>query len=105
MRTIDRHLFFRFALHTVLFELLISQVVILVKTVIILRPLISGALPVSVFWDIYFGALPNVIYLTLPIAAGLALIFGSYRLSRDLGITILSGAGITSLMNNLIFMS
>ena len=96
MRTFDRHLIVRFAMYVVFAELVMSQLVILVNTVIVLRPILEGALPMTVFWDAYLGSLPNVLYLTLPLAAAFVLTFGYAQLARDSALTVLAGAGISN---------
>ncbi len=95
MGRIDRHLTASLALYAVGIQLALSQMVLLLHTVVIMRPIIGGALPMSVFWDAYVGALPNVFYLTLPLSVAFALIFGYAHFARDRTFVALFSAGVS----------
>lgn len=95
MGRIDRHLTACLALYAVGIQLALSQMVLLLHTVVIMRPILGGALPMSVFWDAYVGALPNVFYLTLPLSVAFALIFGYAHFARERTFVALFSAGVS----------
>ena len=95
MGRIDRHLTACLALYAVGIQLALSQMVLLLHTVVIMRPIVGGALPMSVFWDAYVGALPNVFYLTLPLSVAFALIFGYAHFVRERTFVALFSAGVS----------
>ncbi len=95
MGRIDRHLTACLALYAVGIQLALSQMVLLLHTVVIMRPIVGGALPMSVFWDAYVGALPNVFYLTLPLSVAFALIFGYAHFARERTFVALFSAGVS----------
>jgi lipopolysaccharide export LptBFGC system permease protein LptF len=83
MRLRDWHIACRLGLYAVGIQLALSQMVVLLNTLIILRPILGGALPPSVFWDAYLGAMPNVFYLVLALSTAFALALGYIHYARD----------------------
>lgn len=96
MRRMDWHMTACLALYAVGIQLALSQMVLLLHTLLILRPILSGALPMSVFWDAYLGALPNVFYLMLPLSAAFAIVFGYAHFVRDHMFTVLAATGTSN---------
>jgi lipopolysaccharide export LptBFGC system permease protein LptF len=92
MRLMDWHIACRLGLYAIGIQLALSQMVVLLNTLVILRPILGGALPSSVFWDAYLGAMPNVFYLVLPLSAAFALALGYIHYARDRMFVVLFGA-------------
>jgi lipopolysaccharide export LptBFGC system permease protein LptF len=92
MRLMDWHIACRLGLYAIGIQLALSQMVVLLNTLVILRPILGGALPSSVFWDAYVGAMPNVFYLVLPLSAAFALALGYIHYARDRMFVVLFGA-------------
>jgi lipopolysaccharide export system permease protein len=96
MRRMDWHMAGSLALYAAGIQLVLSQMVLLLHTLVIMRPILGGALPMSVFWDAYLGALPNVFYLTLPLSVAFALIFGYAHFARERTFVALFSAGVSN---------
>lgn len=79
MRLIERHLFGRICILTIGFAFALVHAIVVVALEMILVPIVKGAVPWSTLVDAYLGAMPNAVYLTLPLATALAIVLAYYR--------------------------
>ena len=97
MNLVDKYIFKQLFTNSLLILVLITSVFCLGKSVQLIELMVSRGLPATVFFNLIFNSLPQIIPTLLPIITGLSIFFVYSRMQTDREMVILQSSGFSNI--------